>query len=249
MNGGFVIAGSNVYLTPPKNNIKIDGVSITGGKNDKRRIQIKEGNFMLTTASLMNQGEETFAYADKGTFISKARPPALLELEGKETSLTVENGVSFIDAPKMKRRGSNTKKVTYYNDKKYWNTIRLKDRSRLDLGVAGIEPFNLETQAKTTISMKLLPNLELFDTTFIKEGLKKGKETIKGKLIIQVATEEDGDLLIQELGKEVPIEASDESKAKDGVVTIVKPAHGIVPENNSQWIIQRVFDYTNNESY
>ncbi|WP_207695389.1 hypothetical protein DOK67_0001768 [Enterococcus sp. DIV0212c] len=249
MDGGFVIAGSNVFLTPPKNTIKVDGVAVTAGKNDKRRIQVKSGNFMLTSASLLNQGEETFAYADKGTYTSKARPPALLELEGQQTSLTVENGVSFIDAPKMKRRGSNAKKVTYYNDKKYWNTIRLKDSSRLDLGIAGIEPFNLETQANTTISMKLLPNLELFDTTFIKEGLKKGKETIKGKLIIEVATKEDGDLLIQELEKEVPIEEGDQSKAKNGVVTIVKPAHGVVPKNNSQWIIQRVFDYTNNVSY
>ncbi|MCA5013108.1 MULTISPECIES: hypothetical protein [unclassified Enterococcus] len=245
MNGGLVISGSQVHLTPTDNTIKIEGVSVNSGSNDTRKIQVKNGHFMLTSAAMKDGGESDFAYADQGDYTSKPRQPALLELSGSKTELTVENGVSFIDAPKMRRRSDGQKKGSYYNDKKWWNTIRLSDKSKLDLGTVGVEPFNLEMEEDTVVAMELLPNLTLFDPTFIEKGFNKTKPTIKGKLILKTATAEDTVELknmLEGLG-DIPLNVkSDEQDAVNGEVTIVSPT---VPKNpNADWVAQRVFDYS-----
>ncbi|MFK4567228.1 hypothetical protein [Enterococcus sp. UD-01] len=259
MNGGFVVAGSAVYLTPTiRHQMNIDHL---GGlvnydpnlddikpstKEDERKIILKDGNFMLTSASMENgKGEETLSYFDRGIFGSTPRQPSLLELEGENTSMVVENGVSFIDAPKTRKRTDSKKKGSYYSNSKYWNTIRLKEKSYLDLGTAGVEPFNLEMEEDTVLTMKLLPELLLFDTTFIEKAFKVGTESIKGKLILKPATVEDATKLNDSLKKLSGVKVSvktDEKDAVNGEVTIITPT---VPVNTTAgWVTQRVFEHS-----
>jgi hypothetical protein len=257
MDGGFVIAGSQVQLTPTTSNFWLnldfglgvnpdqDGLKATE-KDDQRTIRLKDGNFMLTSASMENgKGEETLSYFDRGIFGSTPRQPSLLELEGENTSMVVENGVSFIDAPKTRKRTDSKKKGSYYSNSKYWNTIRLKEKSYLDLGTAGVEPFNLEMEEDTVLTMKLLPELLLFDTTFIEKAFKVGTESIKGKLILKPATVEDATKLNDSLKKLSGVKVSvktDEKDAVNGEVTIITPT---VPVNTTAgWVTQRVFEHS-----
>ncbi|MTD42409.1 hypothetical protein GIX45_28040 [Erwinia sp. CPCC 100877] len=248
MNGGFVIAGSQVYLAPVNNS----GSYISANRfpasttTDERKIILKSGNFMLTSASMgVNKGEEDLSYFDKGTLGAIPRQPSLLELEGANTSMIVESGVSFIDAPKTKKRTDGKKKGSYYNNSKYWNTIRLKEQSQLDLGTVGVEPFNLEMEEDTILTMKLLPDLLLFDTTFIENGFKKGSESINGKLILKPATVEDATKLNDSLKKISGVNVSvktDEKDAVNGEVTIITPT--IPVSTTAGWVTQRVFEHS-----
>ncbi len=176
MKGGMVVAGSTVELNRSK--IKL-------GENS---------NFMLTNATIKEdaKGEESFSYQTSRSNSSSSNavfpnPPSVLKISNVSTVNQDANGLSFIDAPKKNRRQSSTENSSQVQDD--WldvevgrNTIEIGEKSELNLGITGIEPFKLKLDKGGIFSFYAPSDPSLLDTTFLKNGLKSG--AIKGKVII-----------------------------------------------------------------
>lgn len=244
VKGSAVIASSNFYAGPL--NISTD---IQSTEDDFRQINI-DGNFLLTNAMLDSEkGEEGFSYFQDSA-INIPNSPSTLSLDGRNTRFQVA-GKSFIDAPKTERRKSlteTTENVTkFYGDKKDWNSITLKNGAVMDLGYVGIEPFTLSISEDSIFSVKVLPELAFFDTSFLANSVSEG--TLKGKVILQTFNQKDADDLKAELeSQKIPVSVVTENeKAENAEVTIVKPSNSA--GSGTSQIISRTFNYLNEINY
>lgn len=192
-SGNFIISQSKVVLAP-------------NGRSDLVQINVAN-NFMLTNASMDNGlDENTFSYFVDSDY-KTIRPPSQLILSGRETSLVVD-GYSFIDAPKRNPRpliGEGESVKSDYVLSQGLNKIELKDNSQMILGFTGIEAFDFSSEKDTIFSMKILPNLALFNSDFLEKGFHHDK--IQGKVILETAQEQDKVKMIDLLEeKSIPYE-------------------------------------------
>jgi len=242
-NGGhFVLASSNFYAGAVNENN-----DLRSAKDTSRQISVA-GNFMITNAKLSSTtGVQGYAYFDESHGFSLPNQPSRLTLSGTNTSMTV-NGSTFIDAPKTTRRESSTDLQQmgapfnhYYMNSEYWNSITLKDGAQLNLAYTGVEPFVLQVEPSSRISMRLLPGLAFFDTTFLEEAYHYKR--LKGQVLLKPANVTDQEQLIEKLSMlHIPYKlVNNEALVEDGVVSILVTNSGAIAES-SQMIV-RTFDF------
>ena len=228
IKGGMVVAGSTV---------EVNGSNILLGENS---------NFMLTNATIKEdaKGEESFSYqTSRSKNAVLPNPPSVLKITDKSMVNQAANGLSFIDAPKKNRRQSSTENSSQAQDD--WldaevgrNTIEIGEKSELNLGITGIEPFKLQLEIGGIFSFHAPSDPTLLDTTFLKNGLKSG--AIKGKVIIY---ESPGGFNVADYLKDVGITSvstkGSRAEAANGEVTIIEVGSNKVKSRN----IIRTFSY------
>lgn len=228
LSGGLVIASSTVEL---KNNSTVEL-----GTNSK---------FILTNAAIKEdaKGEESFSY--QMTHTSPGRPdatipnpPSVLKIGDYSKVTQGSTDFSFIDAPKKDRRVSSSENGSQAQDD--WldasvarNTIDIGPSGELNLGITGIEPFNLKVAKDGIFSFYAPSDPSLLDPTFLKEG------TIKGKVIIYV-WHNDFDVRSHLLGAGISTKVKTRVEdANNGEVTIINVAGA----QSGSRIILRTFSY------
>lgn len=210
--GGLIIAGSVVELRGDK--VGGAGIYLSG-----------ERRFMLTNATIKEdaKGEESFGYqmVHPTTGAVIPNPPSILKIGG-QTQLRQENtGFSFIDAPKKNRRASSSENGSqaqgeWLDSSVSRNLIDIASGGAVNLGVTGIEPFDLKLAKDGVFSFYAPSDPNLLDTTFLKEGV------IKGKVIIYL-WHEDFDVKAHLASNGITAKVKTSSAdAKNGEVTIVK---------------------------
>lgn len=238
-SGNMIISHSKVEVS--SNNVRNANTSIK-----------VDNNFMLTNAGMdVDLNEESFSYfEDEEQEI--IRQPSEMILSGNSTLFEVD-GYSFIDSPKRFQRqlkgDYNPEKYVYVNNQGY-NKIKLEDNSEMRLGFTGVEAFVLESEKDSVFSMKILPELTLFNPYFIEKGF--GKEQIEGKVILETFDEKDKNSLVSLLDtKDIPYEVISNpngnfSKCKNGVVTIYSQSQA--PKKNYEFVT-RYFSYLTEVDY
>ncbi|WP_086348142.1 hypothetical protein [Candidatus Enterococcus clewellii] len=249
LKGSLVVASSNLYSGPVSEN-----ASLHSELEDHRNVSVA-GNFLLTNAMLSSgTGEEGFSYFQESGEFTHPNTPSKLTLDGSDTKLTV-SGKSFIDSPKTERRKALTEDggatfSGFYKDKESWNSITIKNGACMELDYTGVEPFNLDIQKGSYLSLKTLPELALFDTSFIDYSVSRSQ--LNGKLIIQPFNRGDALELETDLrSKSIPIEVVnsfvDAQAASDGQVVIVMPVN--TSNKDAIQVISRTFDYIKTIDY
>lgn len=207
---------------------------------------------MLTNAGMSSDlDENSFSYfKDEGR--EKIKQPSELILSGKNTTFSVD-GYSFLDAPKRNQRAlqgeASTEKQVYITNQGL-NKINLKDNSKMELSYTGVEAFELETEKNTVFSMKVLPEVTLFNPLFLERGFKN--EAIEGKVVLETTSNDDFNKLAQQLAeKNIPYQevntlSVDYSNCKNGVVTIFKNPIG---SKQSYQFVTREFSYLTDIAY
>ncbi|MBP1044807.1 hypothetical protein I6N96_00840 [Enterococcus sp. BWM-S5] len=243
LKGSMVVASSNFFAGPVS-----EDTSLHSEQDDHRNISVN-GNFLLTNAMLSSDlGEEGFSYFQESGDFTHPNTPAKITLDGSDTKMSVY-GKSFIDSPKTERRKALTEDggmnfTGFYKDKESWNCITLKNGASMELDYTGVEPFNLEIQKDSYLSLKTLPELALFDTSFIEYSVSRSQ--LNGKLIIQPFNRTDALSLEADLrSSSIPVAIANgfaEAAAADGgQVVIVMPVN--TSDKDSIQMISRTFDY------
>ena len=228
LTGGLVIAGSTVEL-----------------KNDATIELGANSNFILTNAAIKEdaKGEESFSYQMTHTNPGRPdatipNPPSVLKIGDYSRVTQGSTDVSFIDAPKKNRRASSSENGTQAQDD--WldvsvarNTIDIGASGELNLGITGIEPFNLKVAKDGIFSFYAPSDPSLLDPTFLKEG------TIKGKVIIYV-WHNDFDVRAHLLGAGIKTKVKTKIEdANNGEVTLI---NAIGTQSGSRNVL-RTFSY------
>ncbi|MGL4696657.1 hypothetical protein [Enterococcus larvae] len=243
LKGSMVVASSNFFAGPVS-----EDTSLHSEQDDHRNISVN-GNFLLTNAMLSSDlGEEGFSYFQESGDFTHPNTPAKITLDGSDTKMSVY-GKSFIDSPKTERRKALTEDggmnfTGFYKDKESWNCITLKNGASMELDYTGVEPFNLEIQKDSYLSLKTLPELALFDTSFIEYSVSRSQ--LNGKLIIQPFNRTDALSLEADLrSSSIPVAIAngfaEAAAADDGQVVIVMPVN--TSDKDSIQMISRTFDY------
>ncbi|WP_321383597.1 hypothetical protein [uncultured Enterococcus sp.] len=249
LKGSMVVASSNLFAGPVS-----EDASLHSEQDDHRNISVK-GNFLLTNAMLSSEsGEEGFSYFKESGDFTHPNTPSKITLDGSDTKLTVY-GKSFIDSPKTERRKALTEDGStafngFYKDKESWNCITLKNGANMELDYTGVEPFNLDIQKGSYLSLKTLPELALFDTSFIEYSVSRSQ--LNGKLIIQPFNRSDASNLEAELrSSSIPVVVTNSFAeavaADDGQVVIVQPVN--TSNKDSIQMISRTFEYVKTIDY
>ncbi|MCB5952535.1 hypothetical protein LI951_10700 [Enterococcus sp. BWT-B8] len=250
LKGSMVIASSSLFAGPINENSSLHSES-----GDTRTIMVA-GNFMLTNAMLSSEtGEDGFSYFQEEATFTHPNTPSKVTLDGSATKMIV-SGQSFIDSPKTERRQALTENDSassfngYYKDKDFWNSISLKNGAVMELDYTGIEPFNLDIQKNSYLSLKTLPDLALFDTSFIEYSVSRSQ--LNGKLIIQPFNKKDATSLETKMtSAAIPVEVvntfAEAEAAEDGQVVIVMPVN--TSDKEAAQIISRTFDYVGTIDY
>jgi hypothetical protein len=208
---------------------------------------------MLTNAGLdADLSEDTFSYfEDQNEEI--IRQPSELVLKGNNTLLEVK-GYSFLDAPKRYQRqlkGDYQPQKQIYVNNQGFNQISLEDKSQMRLGYTGVEAFRLKSQKDSILSMKLLPDLALFNPYFLEKGFNN--DEIEGKVILETYEEADKNKLEKMLKeRNIPYEVTnhtdgDFSNCENGVVTIYN--YRASGDETSYEFVTRYFSYLTELDY
>jgi hypothetical protein len=239
-SGNFIISHSKVEL------------SSKSSSSDSVYIEV-DNNFMLTNAGLdADLSEDTFSYfEDQNEEI--IRQPSELVLKGNNTLLEVK-GYSFLDAPKRYQRqlkGDYQPQKQIYVNNQGFNQISLEDKSQMRLGYTGVEAFRLKSQKDSILSMKLLPDLALFNPYFLEKGFNN--DEIEGKVILETYEEADKNKLEKMLKeRNIPYEVTnhtdgDFSNCENGVVTIYN--YRASGDETSYEFVTRYFSYLTELDY
>ncbi|MBP1042801.1 hypothetical protein I6N95_17425 [Vagococcus sp. BWB3-3] len=251
VNGSLVLASSNLYAGDINKN------GINSSVTDSRKINV-DGNFMLT-----NVGMTTSSTAPEFDYFNGNQPqaPSHLTLVGENTELSAK-GISFIDSVKTSRRKTYTESPApnpdsrefsqFYNDEDYWNQIVLKEGASMTLGYTGVEPFHLEVAKKSHLSLKVLPELLLFDDAFLEEAVSNGR--LKGKVILEPFNKEDATKLKERLARKgVTVTTTDKletalgNTVDEGQVIIIEPVN--TANKGDRRMLSRTFDYLKSIDY
>ena len=252
MNPSMVLTSSNFYAGPVS-----EGSIIHSTEDTSRRIDVS-GDFMMSNATIpTGSGISNFSYFQNQNQFTIPHEPSRITLDGSNTSMTV-NGLSFIDAPKTKRRpalpesGTSSNFDSFYDDPTYWNRITLKNGAQMDLGYTGVEPFILEVDKDSGFSMDLLPDLEYFDPTFLASGYHN--QRLEGKIILQplyISDQLELENQLTQLGIKYSVHPTKQD-AQPGEVTIIRSnfdkSTGFDPDDK-QLAITRIFEYINKINY
>lgn len=247
MKPSMVLTSSNFYAGPVT-----EGSIVHSTEDTERRITVY-GDFMLTNTMMPSGGTiDDFSYFQNQNQFTVPHDPSRITLDGSNTMMEV-HGLSFIDAPKTARRlalaeaGSSAVFDSYYEDPAYWNQITLKNGAQLILGHTGVEPFHLAVDRESTFVMEILPDLALFDPTFLATGAHNRR--LEGTVVLvpyymddQVELENQ----LQQLGVNYRVRDF-ESQAQPGEVTILRSFldRNMWSDDEAYLTVTRMFDYIN----
>jgi hypothetical protein len=251
MKPSMVLTSSNFYAGPVT-----EGSIVHSTEDTERRITVY-GDFMLTNTMMPSGGTiDDFSYFQNQNQFTVPHDPSRITLDGSNTIMEV-HGLSFIDAPKTDRRlalaeaGSSAVFDSYYEDPAYWNQITLKNGAQLILGHTGVEPFHLAVDRESTFVMEILPDLALFDPTFLATGAHNRR--LEGTVVLvpyymddQVELENQ----LQQLGVNYRVRDF-ESQAQPGEVTILRSFldRNMWSDDEAYLTVTRMFDYINKLDY
>lgn len=252
MNASMVLTSSNFYAGPVT-----EGSILHSTEDTHRRIDVS-GNFMMSNATIPNGGGiNNFSYFQNQNQFTVPHTPSRVTLDGSNTSMTVQ-GLSFIDSPKTARRRALAESGTsaifqdFYDDPMYWNRITLRNGAQMDLGYTGVEPFILEVDRDSEFSMKLLPDLEYFDFSFLASGYHSHR--LEGKVILEplyISDQLELENQLIQLGISYSVHNTKQD-AQPGEVTILRSyfdkSTGFDPDDK-QLAITRIFEYINTINY
>ena len=239
-----------------RGNMVISHSKVNISSNQKRSgsTHIKvDNNFMLTNAGMSGDlQEDSFSYfEDENQEI--IRQPSELTLSGANTLLEVSN-YSFIDSPKRYQRqlkGDYKPETQIYVNNQGFNKIKLEDKSQMRLGYTGVEAFRFESEKDTVFSMKVLPEVALFNPYFLEKGFNN--DEIEGKVILETFEEKDSVALSGMLASRgIPFEIKNHvdgnfSNCDNGIVTIYNYK---TKENKETYeFVTRYFSYITDLEY